>query len=132
MRPFHSVSVAALVGLTALVPQLALAAPAPTAAAAADGGALFRMRCQSCHSVIPGATSPLAPNLADVVGRRAAATAFRYSDALKQSGVTWSRANLDRYLSGPMQMIPGTRMVIKVSNPAERAAIIAYLAGPRR
>ena len=111
--------------LMALAPAQAPAAPAP------DGAALFRMRCQSCHSVSPGPVSVLAPNLAGVVGRRAASTPFRYSDALKKSGLTWTRANIDRYLSGPMQMVPGTRMVIKVSNPAERAAIIEFLARTR-
>ncbi|MEO6092485.1 MAG: c-type cytochrome [Novosphingobium sp.] len=123
--------------LMALAPGLSLAAPAPTvaaaptAAAAIDGATVFRMRCQSCHSVAPGGASPVGPNLAGVVGRRAAATTFRYSDALTKSGLIWSRPNLDRFLSGPMQMVPGTRMVIKVNNPAERAAIIAYLAGRR-
>ena len=99
-----------------------------SAVAAPDGGTLFKQRCGSCHS---GPTSPIAPNLAGVVGRKAASTGFHYSPALKASGLTWTRPNLDRFLSGPQQMVPGTRMVIRVTDPAERAAIITYLAGKR-
>lgn len=113
---------ALLVGLGAgaLLPVAASAAP--------DGGTLFKQRCQSCHS---GPTSPIAPNLAGVVGRKAAATNFRYSPALKASGITWTKPNLDRFLTGPQQMVPGTRMVIRVGDPAERTAIITYLVGKR-
>ena len=107
---------------------LVAATPAPVANVAVDGGALFKQRCQGCHSVTAGAAAVVAPNLAGVVGRKAAATPYRYSDALKASGLTWSRANLDKYLSGPMQLVPGTRMVVKVANPNERQAIIDYLA----
>ena len=106
-------------GLT-LTPALA-ATPGP------DGGALFRQRCQSCHSVTPGKTTPLAPNLAGVVGRKAAETAFNYSPALKASNLTWTRANLDRFLTAPMRMVPGTRMVISVPDPQQRAAILDFL-----
>lgn len=116
------VSVTALIGAAALLPALA-----PAAAAGPDGAALFRQRCASCHTVTPGGKSVLGPNLSRVVGRKAAATPFKYSPALKQSDVTWTRANLNRYLSGPMRMIPGTRMVITVSDPVQRAAIVDYL-----
>lgn len=109
-------------GAAALVPALA-----PAAAAGPDGAALFRQRCASCHSVAPGKASPLGPNLSGVVGRKAAVAQFNYSPALKNANVTWTRANLDRYLSGPARMVPGTRMVITVSDPAQRAAILDYL-----
>jgi cytochrome c len=115
-------SAVALIGAAALVPALA-----PAAAAGPDGAALFRQRCASCHTVTPGAKSPLGPNLSGVVGRKAAAIQFNYSPALKNSKLTWNRANLDRFLSGPARMVPGTRMVITVSDPAQRAAILDYL-----
>lgn len=113
---------AAMIGAAALIPALT-----PVAAAGPDGAALFRQRCASCHSVAPGAKSPLGPNLSGVVGRKAASTQFNYSPALKKSNLTWNRANLDRFLSGPARMVPGTRMVITVSDPAQRAAILNYL-----
>jgi cytochrome c len=124
-------SAVGLVGVATMAPAHAQTKPAPTAAAAAPGAAQFRMRCQSCHSVTPGAAAALGPNLAGVVGRKAAATTFRYSDALKRSGLTWTRPNLDRYIAAPTQVVPGTRMVIKVTNPTERAAIIDFLAARR-
>lgn len=116
------VSAAALMGGVALIPAFA-----PAAAADPDGTALFRQRCASCHAVASGAKSTLGPNLSGVVGRKAAASQFNYSQALKNSNLTWDRANLDRFLSGPTRMVPGTRMVISVSDPSQRAAILNYL-----
>jgi len=121
------VSATALIGAAALIPALA-----PAAAAGPDGAALFRQRCASCHSVAPGAKSPLGPNLSGVVGRRAATTQFNYTPALKNANLTWNRANLDRYLSGPTRMVPGTRMVITVSDPVQRGAILDFLQGPKK
>lgn len=96
----------------------AAAAPAP------DGATVFRQRCQSCHTPKP---STLGPSLVGVVGRKAASTEFKYSTALKASGLTWSKPNLDKFLSGPTKMVPGTRMVIALPDPAQRAAVIDYL-----
>lgn len=128
MKPHSLFVLAALpVGLgLALAPSAAVAAPA-----APNGETLFRQRCQACHSVVPGRPSPVGPNLAGVVGRKAAATAFRYSNALKQSGLTWTRANIDRYLAGSSRMVPGTRMAITIADPAQRAALVTYLSARR-
>jgi cytochrome c len=120
-------SATALIGAVALVPALT-----PAGAAGPDGAALFRQRCASCHSVAPAAKSPLGPNLSGIVGRKSAAAQFNYSPAMKNANVTWTRANLDRYLSGPTRMVPGTRMVITVSDPVQRAAILDYLQGAKK
>jgi cytochrome c len=117
---------AALAGLAALP----LAVPVQ-AQAAADGATLFRQRCGVCHSVTPGQVSPLAPNLVGVVGRKAGSTAFAYSPALKSSNVTWTRANLDRFLTAPGRMVPGTRMVVALPDAAQRTAVLNYLATRR-
>lgn len=113
---------------SAFAAAVLLASAGSAAAAAPDGSVLFRQRCQSCHSATPGAASPLGPNLAGVVGRNAAATGFKYSPALKAAKLVWNRATLDRFLAGPMRMVPGTRMVVPVTDPAQRAAIIDFLA----
>ncbi|MEO6716072.1 MAG: c-type cytochrome [Novosphingobium sp.] len=110
---------AALIGMASAYP--AAGGPAP------DGAQLFQQRCAACHTVVPGARTTLAPNLAGLLNRKAASTAFNYSPALKASNLTWTRANLDRYLTGPGQMVPGTRMVISISNPAQRAAVLNYI-----
>lgn len=103
----------------------------PAAAQAVNGETLFRQRCQSCHGTA-GKPTPLAPDLAGVVGRKAGSTTFNHSPALKKSGVTWTRATLDTFLAAPMKMVPGTRMVISVPDAAQRKALVAYLATLRR
>lgn len=118
--------------LLAAAALLACAVPITAGLSAAvpgpDGETLFRQRCQSCHSVTPGVTSPLAPNLAGVLGRKAAATGFNYTPALRASGLTWSRANLDRFLAAPPRLVPGTGMATSLPDPRQRAAIIDFLA----
>jgi len=121
--PFAQISVA----LAALSICLSAAA-AQAAGPKPDGAQVFKQRCQACHSATAAKTAPLAPNLAGVVGRKAAATSFAYSPALKASKLTWTKANLDQYLTSPMKLVPGTRMVISVPDPAQRAALIDFLA----
>lgn len=121
---------AAALAATAVVlaigsPQLIAAPPAP------DGAKIFRQRCQACHTDVAGEPAKVGPNLAGVVGRKAAATKFAYSPALKSSGLVWTKANLDRYLAAPTKTVPGTRMVIAVSAKPDRDALIAYLAKKR-
>jgi cytochrome c len=98
-----------------------------------SGEQIFRQRCQACHTVTPnGLPGPLGPNLRGVVGRKAGATAFRtYSPALKGANITWTQANLDRFLAAPVRMIPGTKMPIALPGASERAAILVYLASLR-
>jgi cytochrome c len=100
------------------------------AQAAPDGATLYKQRCQACHQITAGKAMPTGPNLYGVVGRKAAAAPvpFNYSAALKKSGLTWTRANLDKYLSAPTNMVPGTKMIIAIPNAAQRSAIIDHLA----
>ena len=112
--------------LTAAMSAAVLAAPAKP-----DGGQVFKQRCQACHSATAAKITPLGPNLAGVVGRKAASAKFAYSPALKGSKLVWTRANLDKYLTAPMKMVPGTRMVVAVPDPAQRAALIDFLGKAR-
>src|SRR5690242_5844971 len=121
------------VSVIAAFAGLALSAAGPAAAQAApssvDGAAVFKQRCQACHALDRPAT--LAPSLAGVVGRKAGATSFQYSAALRGSGLTWTKSNLDKFLTGPTRMVPGTRMVVALPDSAQRAAVIAYLSSLR-
>lgn len=63
-----------------------------------------------------------------VYGRMAAGIAeFEYSDALKKAGVRWDQASLDRWLTDPEAMAPGTDMAFRVPHAEERKALIDYL-----
>jgi cytochrome c len=117
------------IGAAAASLIIAGAAISPLLAAppAANGETLFRQRCQVCHSVDVTKPAGVGPNLRGVVGRKAATATFNYSAAMKQSNITWTQANLDRYLAAPTKIVPGTRMVIAVSDATQRAAIIKYL-----
>ncbi len=102
-------------------------APAAAQAQQADGGVIFRQRCQMCHVTTSGQRAGLGPNLAGVGGRKAASTDFLYSPALRASGLKWDKATLDKFLTAPAKLVPGTRMAISVTNPSDRAALVAYL-----
>ncbi|WP_439487116.1 c-type cytochrome [Blastomonas fulva] len=122
-----SALIAAIAALGLVGASAALSAPGP----APDGGTLFKQRCATCHSLKPGQNGA-GPSLAGVTGRKAAAVAgFGYSPALRNAKLVWSADQLSTYLAAPQKAVPGTRMPIGVTDPAERAAIIRYLASQR-
>jgi cytochrome c len=106
-------------------------------AAGPDGARLFQ-RCYACHSVEPGETGLPGPNLAGVVGRRAAAgeEEFEYSAAARAAGtggLVWDAPSLDAFLADPAGFLPGTLMSFPgMRDAAERAAVIEFLAAPER
>jgi glucose/arabinose dehydrogenase/cytochrome c2 len=110
----------------AMVATILRAIPAQAAGDAQAGAALFKSRCAVCHAT--GSGGAQGPGLAGVMSRKAGSTAFGYSKALRESGLTWDAATLDRYLAAPGKLVPGTRMVIAVPSAADRRKLIAYLA----
>jgi cytochrome c len=119
---------------TAAAPAADTAAPAadtatPAATAAAVGGkpAVFA-QCATCHAVEPGKNG-VGPSLAGVFGKKAGGVAgFAYTDANKNSGLTWDEATLDTYLTNPMKMVPGTKMTFAgLPDAAKRKEVIEYL-----
>ena len=115
----------ALCGATALF-SIVTEAQAQDAAA---GEKLFKMNCSICHSPQPG-RNLVGPSLFNVVNRHSGQIAdFHYSDANRNSGLTWNVATLDRYLTAPRDVVPGTKMTFPgVKDPKQRADLIAYLA----
>jgi cytochrome c2 len=109
---------------------LALGASAATAADVKQGQATFRAQCGLCHVGGPGdGDGGQGPPLAGVVGRKAAsAPGFPYTPALKASGLTWTPQTLDRFLTDPAKLVPGTAMPISVPDAKTRQDLIAYLA----
>jgi len=103
-----------------------------TAAAAQDvkrGQSVFNTNCAICHSTAPG-RNVMGPSLHAVVGRKAGTVSgFNYSPALQSSGVVWTPANLDAWLTSPREFVPKSRMSFAgLHAPADRADVIAYLA----
>lgn len=106
-------------------PALAAAHPTPPPGDARRGVGIYETRCGACHS--PDANR-IGPAHRGVFGRKAgSAPSFAYTPALKSSGVTWTAANLDRWLSGPTKMLPGVAMGFSLAAPQDRADVIAYL-----
>jgi cytochrome c2 len=105
----------------------AAAASGGTVAAAATPPTAFN-QCKVCHSVEKG-DHGLGPSLAGIYGTKAGEIpGFEFSDAMKNSGLTWNADNLDRYLENPQKVIPGTKMSFAgVKDAAKRKAIIDYL-----
>jgi cytochrome c len=94
-------------------------------AVAADGAAVFNQRCKACHQA---KTTSMAPALHGVAGAKIASRpGYSYSKALKTKAGTWTDANLDTWLANPKKFAPGTKMMIPVANPDDRAALVAHL-----
>ena len=111
-------------------PSLALLAAfiaTPALAQADPGRVYFQQSCQMCHIVTPGKPGVMAPNLHGLPGRKAGATSYPYSAALKSSKLVWNRETLDRFLAAPAKVVPGTRMVVAIADAQKRAAVVAYL-----
>jgi cytochrome c len=98
---------------------------------APSGQQLFQQRCAMCHASTAAARNTMGPNLAGVAGRKAGATTFAYSPAMKNAKITWNRATLDQYLAAPARMVPGTKMAVSVPNAAQRAVIVSHLLSVR-
>jgi glucose/arabinose dehydrogenase/cytochrome c2 len=105
-------------------------AQSPEAGDPAHGRVLFQQSCALCHATGQRGQAPAGqgPLLAGVVGRPSASLPnFNYTKALQDSHLTWDAATLDKFLSGPSALVPGTSMPIPVANPADRRDLIAFL-----
>lgn len=94
-----------------------------------DHGKTVYEVCMGCHSLDE---DDVGPKHRGVVGRMAGAVpGYAYSLALKNSGLTWDADNLDRWLTNPQALVPGTKMFFTLANAKDRADVIAYLAEQR-
>lgn len=119
MLPIRSV-------LAALLLTGAVAGPALAEGDPANGEKVFR-RCMACH-VVDAETNRLGPYLLGVYGRDAGAVdGYQYSKGLAEADFVWDEETLDPWLEDPKGYIPGTKMVLKLSKPEDRADVIAYL-----
>lgn len=90
-----------------------------------SGKGIFDRRCGGCHSLD---VDKEGPHLRGVYGRRAASLRdFEYSDALKRAMLRWDDASLERWLTDPEEVAPGTDMAFRLVDQKERQAVIGYL-----
>ena len=104
----------------------------PIAAARADGdpvrGEARFQECAACHKLEAGANE-VGPSLHGIFTRKAGELAdFRFSPAMKRSGIVWSAETIEKYIADPQAFIPANRMPYAgMSNASDRADLIAYL-----
>jgi len=96
---------------------------------AAAGEKIFNTKCKICHQIGEGAKNLVGPVLNGVVGRKAGTyPGYNYSEANKNSGITWTEEELDKYLKDPKGVVPGTKMVFAgLPKDDDRKNIIAFL-----
>ncbi len=82
--------------------------------------------CSGCHSMTDNV---IGPHHCGVFGRKAGTVpGFEYTEVMKDSGFTWDAATLDKFLTAPLSVLPGTAMGFAGFGDAkDRADIIAYL-----
>ena len=107
---------------------LLLSATAAHAAGDAARGEQKYIECGACHSLKPGVTI-VGPSLAGLFGRKAGSqTDFRYSPAMRRSGITWDAKTLDEFIADPQKSVPANRMPYAgMTDAGDRADLIAYL-----
>ena len=93
----------------------------------ARGQKLFD-ECRACHASERGVHG-IGPSLYGVFGRKAGALEdFRYSPAMRRSGITWTPQTMDAFIADPQKAVPGNRAPFSgIPDARDRADLIAYL-----
>jgi len=112
----------------AVVTSLIAASGAPAQDIAA-GKTSFN-KCLACHAIGEGAKNKVGPELNGLDGRKSGtAEGYSYSDANKNSGITWSKDAFLEYIKDPKAKIPGTKMAFAgIKNEREANDLWAYIA----
>lgn len=111
--------------VAAIAAGMVLAASNVHAAPSAAHGEELYQSCQDCHSLD---TNDVGPKHRGVFGRKAGSVAdYSYSTALKNSGITWNEDTLDKWLTDPQKLVPGSKMFFHLDGTQDRADVIEYL-----
>lgn len=115
--------------LRALVAAAAIVAAVPALAGDPKAGATVFKKCQACHAVGENAKNKVGPELNGIFGRTAGSVPdYKYSEAMKSSGIVWSAEVFAEYIKNPKAMVPGTAMAFAgLKKEKEIEDVIAYL-----
>ena len=86
-------------------------------------------KCTACHSIGPGAKNKIGPELNGLIGRKAGSVpGYSYSDANKQSGITWTEEEFAKYIRDPQGTVKGTKMAFAgLKNDQDVKDVTAFL-----
>ena len=86
-------------------------------------------KCLVCHAIGDGARNKIGPELNGLDGRKSGtAEGYSYSDANKNSGITWNDAQFKEYIRDPTAKIPGTKMAFAgIKNDKEVDDLWAFI-----
>jgi cytochrome c len=103
-------------------------ATASMAQDAAAGEKAFAI-CKACHQLGETAKNSVGPVLNGIIGRKAGTFAgYNYSDANKNSGLTWDEATFREYIKDPKAKVPGTKMAYAGMKDEQKVSdLLAYL-----
>ena len=85
-------------------------------------------KCVACHSLEEG-KNKIGPPLNNLLGRKAGSVkGYKYSKAMKNSGVVWNEESLDKFLTKPRKFIPKTKMSFRgIKKKSLRDDLISFL-----
>jgi len=107
---------------------LAASTGVATAQEVAAGENSFK-KCLPCHAVGADAKNKIGPVLNGLDSRKSGTVeGYNYTEANKNSGITWSEETFREYIRDPRAKIPGTKMVFAgIKNEKEIGDLWAYL-----
>lgn len=113
-----------------IISSIAAFAAAPASAQDLSAGENSFKKCLPCHAVGEGAKNKVGPVLNGLAGRKSGTIeGYNYSDANKNSGITWDEASFKEYIRDPRARIPNTKMIFPgIKNEKEATDLWAYMA----
>jgi cytochrome c len=114
--------------IAAAAAALALSAGAAAAQDAAAGEDVYK-KCRACHQIGETAKNAVGPKMNGLFGRKAGTIeGFNYSEANKNSGVTWTEEVFAKYIADPRGFMPGNKMAFAgLKDEKDVKDVIAFL-----
>ncbi|MDC0073996.1 c-type cytochrome [Alphaproteobacteria bacterium] len=94
-----------------------------------ENGKKVYSKCKACHTLKSNEKHRVGPNLYNIINSKSASKkGYRYSRAMKKSGIVWTEKELNAYLKNPRKHIRGTKMAFSgLKKEIDRKSVIMYL-----